>query len=236
MSSHEAQGTRQVVTELVVTVAIPSVLLMFASGDDRLGPLWGLVVALLFPLGWGVYGMLRAGRVSALAVIAFVSIGLTGGVGLFQLEARWIALKEAAVPLLLGLAAIGTAHTRWALVPTLLDRLLDPERVDAALHEQGTADRWQRLTVSSTRRIGAVFVVSAAVTWVLARVMVTSQAGTTAFNEELGRFTAVSFPAIALPMMVGMAWVLKGVLDGLEACTGAEVDDLLRTTPEGDSG
>ncbi len=69
---------------------------------------------------------------------------------------------------------------------------------------------------------------SAVGNYALARYLVVSPAGTPAFNEELGRLTALSFPVLMVPMMLGMAWVLKGVLDALEELSGKEVDELLR--------
>ncbi len=221
-------STGEVVAELMVTVALPSAVLMLGSGEARLGPLWGLVVALSMPLIWGVIGAVRQGSVSGLAVIAFVSIALTGGVGLLELEARWIAIKEAAVPLIMGLAVIATATTRLSVVPILFERLMDAERVEQALEAQGTAERHRALTTRASRWVGLLFLGSSILTYALARFMVTSQAGTAPFNEELGRFTVLSVPAVAVPVMLGMLRVLWGVVDGLEAHTGLDFEELIR--------
>jgi hypothetical protein len=219
---------REVFVELVVTVVIPALVLTLLSGPERLGPSWGLVLALLAPIGWGVAGIVRRGRVSGLAVLALFSVLLTGGVGLFELEPGWIAVKEATLPCVIGVGTMLSAKTRWAVMPTVLEVVLDEERVDAALGSDDKRLQWQRALQRGTVWVGALFFVSAFGNYALARWLVVSPAGTTAFNEELGRLTALSFPVLMLPMMAGMAWVLKGVLDRLEALTGEEVDALLR--------
>ena len=41
--------------DLLVSLIIPSLILMKLSGDDALGATSALLVALAFPLGWGLY-------------------------------------------------------------------------------------------------------------------------------------------------------------------------------------
>jgi hypothetical protein len=113
-------------------------------------------------------------------------------------------------------------------LPSVLDVALDPEAVASALPAPEGPARWQEVMEQGSRKVGALFVLSAVGNYALARYLVVSPSGTPAFNEELGRLTALSLPVLMLPMMLGMAWVLKGVLDRLEELTGTEVDDLLR--------
>ncbi len=40
---------------LLFNIAIPSLILAKASTPERLGPVWGLVNALAFPLGYGIW-------------------------------------------------------------------------------------------------------------------------------------------------------------------------------------
>jgi hypothetical protein len=51
-------------------------------------------------------------------VLGLVSILLTGGIGLLQLDTRWLAVKEAAIPGLIGLAVLMSTRTRYPLVKT----------------------------------------------------------------------------------------------------------------------
>ncbi|HHO50837.1 MAG TPA: hypothetical protein ENK18_08150, partial [Deltaproteobacteria bacterium] len=60
---------RWAVAELVATVALPTVALIWLTDAERLGPLYGLGAALVPPILWSIVSMIRERRVSALAVI-----------------------------------------------------------------------------------------------------------------------------------------------------------------------
>lgn len=65
--------------------------------------------------------------------------------------------------------------------------------------------------------------------YLLARWVVTSPAGTEAFNEELGRLTLLSYPIIAIPSMLMMMGLLFWLARGAKALTGLDLHDMLRT-------
>lgn len=217
---------RETLVELVCNVVAPTVVLLFLSGEGRLGPALGVVVALAFPLAHAAVTVARTRAASPLTLLAVVGVLLTGGIALLELDVRWFALKEAAVPALFGLGVTATAGTRWSVLEVMLARVLHVERVREALAERGTTARFAERLARSTRRVGAVFLASSAATLVLARWMVTSPTGSEAFAAELGRYTAMSFPAVGLPTALGMALVLRTLLAGLEEDTGRVLDDL----------
>ena len=64
--------------------------------------------------------------------------------------------------------------------------------------------------------------------WVLARWIVTSPAGTEAFNAELGRLTLLSYPAIALPSMAMMIALMFWLARGAKQLTGLELGQMMR--------
>lgn len=84
--------------DLLVSIIIPSVILMKLSGDEYLGNTWALLIGLAFPLGWGLFELVRYRKKNFIAVLGVISVGLTGGIGLMEIDAQWLAVKEAAVP------------------------------------------------------------------------------------------------------------------------------------------
>ena len=52
-------------------------------------------------------------------------------------------------------------------------------------------------------------------------------AGTAAFNEELGRMTALSFPVIAVPATLVMIGAMLYLFRGIRQLTGLNLDDIL---------
>lgn len=225
---------REAIEELCLNLVAPTVVLIWMSGPERLGPALALILALTFPLAHIALSLWRSWgsglQISPLAAIALPSILLTGGIGLFELDTRWFAWKEASFPLVMGLAAIGSTATRWPAIPFLLSRLLDMNRLNARLQARGTARLAERRMLRTTWALGAWMMVSALLTFALARALVHSPTGTPGFNEELGRYTAWSFPAVGLPVALGMAWSLRGLLLGLEEDAGTPIEELLPAT------
>lgn len=212
--------------ELAATVVLPTVVLVGLSGPERLGPTLGLVVALAFPIAWGVYSMVRDRQISTLSVIAIVGVLLTGSVGLLELDPSWFAVKEAAIPFLIGALTMATASTRFALLPVVLDRLFDDVRLHEALGDK--RPDYDALTRRGTIIAGAVVMAGGVVSYILARIIVTSPTGTSAFASELGTHTTLSFLLVGLPTTVAMAFVLRDVLVKLHGMTGIDPETLFR--------
>lgn len=135
------------------------------------------------------------------AVLGTISVLLTGGIGLLDLDNRWLAVKEAAIPDLLGLVVAGSAFTRRPLACLLLYNrtIFDAERIDAALAARGNTAAFEVRLRAATWVLGGAFFFASAMNDALAKRIVTSAAGTAAFSEEPGRLTLLSYPMIAVP-------------------------------------
>jgi hypothetical protein len=216
--------------EIGVTILVPALVLMKFSGTDSLGPLKALLVALAFPLAWGLWQAYAERKVSWMAVLGVVSTLLTGGIGLLKLDAQWLAVKEAAVPGLIGLVILGSVWAHKPLIHLLVfnAQLFDVERVNQALAARGNAHTFAQRLRTGTLLLAGTFFFSAVANYVLARWVVTSPAGTEAFNQELGRLTLLSYPVIALPstlmMMALMFWLARQA----RLLTGLDLGDLLQ--------
>jgi hypothetical protein len=216
--------------EIAVTIVLPGIVLMQASSADRLGPAGALVAALSLPLGWGLWDAVRRRRLNWLALLGVVGTLMTGGIGLMQLDAHWLAVKEATVPALMGLVILGSAWTRRPLIHALVfdAALLDTDRINALLAERRTTVAFTLRLRQGTLALGAVFLVSAAANYALARWIVHSPAGTEAFNQELGRLTLLGWPLISLPMMLALMGLLYWLADGARRLTGLPYGELFK--------
>ena len=221
-------GSRETWLEIGLNVVAPTLVLMFASGEDRLGPALALVLALAFPVVHGVRALARSESISPFTLLALISVGLTGGIGLLELDVGWFAWKEAALPLVMGLLAMWTTRTERPAMLLLLERLLDEEKTAEALDTPAKKEAWRRHASRATLGLGLMYVLSGVASFVLARWLVTSPTGTEAFNVELGRMTALSFPVIGLPTMVGTAAVLFVFNRGVHQDVGLQIDELLQ--------
>jgi hypothetical protein len=154
---------------------------------------------------------------------------LTGGIGLLKLDAGWLAVKEAAVPALIGLVILGSIWARRPLIHLLVFNasLFDVDRVTAALVARGKLAAFETRLRQGTAVLAGTFFFSSVANYVLARWVVTSPAGTEAFNQELGRLTLLSYPVIAIPstlMMMALLWWLARQARSL---TGLDMGEML---------
>jgi hypothetical protein len=216
--------------EIAVTILLPAIVLMQLSKPDRLGTTWALVLALAFPLAWGLREAVTRRKLSWLALLGVVSTLLTGGIGLLKVDPYWLAVKEAAVPSLIGLAILGSNWTRWPLIRILVfnPQLFDVQKVEAALKARGTTVPFELRLRAGTLWLAGTFFFSAVANFLLTRWIVRSPAGSEAFNEELGRLTLMSYPIIALPSMVMMMGLMWWLAQGAKKLTGMELGDMLR--------
>jgi len=213
--------------ELIVTIVVPAVILM--QGSKTLGAVGALLLALAFPLGWAVRGFVRERKVGFMPVLGIVSTLLTGGIGLLKLDPQWLAVKEAAVPGLIGLAVLGSMYTRYPLVRVLVfnRQIFDVDRIQQALTLRGTQVPFELRLRRGTLLLAGTFFFSAVMNYFLARWIVNSPAGSDAFNAELGRLTLLSYPIIALPSMAMMVGILYDLARGARALTGLTLEQML---------
>lgn len=213
---------------LLFTIIIPVVILTRFSGEGDLGPDRGLALALAFPIGWAIWEFSRERRIGAAPVIGVVSVLLTGGFRLFDIPPRWFAVKEAAVPAALALAILISAWIGKPLARVFLNQVLDGERIRARLLERGTLDEYEQRTAKATFLLAAAFLLSAALNFILARIVVTSDPGTDAFNSELGRMTALSYPVITIPVMIVLVGTIWYIMSTVTKLTGLQAEDMMK--------
>lgn len=213
---------------LVCNAVFPAVVMTTLGKEHRLGPVWALLLALSLPLGYGIYDLVRRRKWNVFSIIGVVSIGLTGGLGLLKISGFWFAVKEAAVPLVLGLAVPLTLKTRQPLVRELVcnDQVLNLPKVEAALDASGARPAFEGLLARVSWIIAGSFALSAVLNFSLAIWILKSPPGTPEFTAELGRMTALSYPVITLPTMVVMVYAMWQLLTGLERITGLRGDEL----------
>lgn len=215
--------------DLLVSIIIPSVILMKFSGDEYLGNVNALVIGLAFPLGWGLFELIRYHKKNFIAVLGLISVGLTGGIGLLELDAGWLAIKEAAIPAIIGLAVLVSTRTKYPLVRTLLynPSVLDVAKIQRSLEEHRCVDEFEERLQKASYFFAGTFLFSSIMNYILAKWIVVSPSGTQAFNEELGQMTLVSYPMIAIPSMVMMMLIFYYLWRTIRRLTGFTLDEVM---------
>ncbi|BAC97589.1 conserved hypothetical protein [Vibrio vulnificus YJ016] len=230
MSNTTAKKSNPLV-EILVNVFVPSFILMKFSGEEHLGTALALVVALLFPIVYGGMDLIRNKKFNFISALGFVSVLLTGGIGLLELDTKWLALKEALIPGLIGLAVFGSTFTRYPLMQKMVlnDTVLNLDLITQRLKERGKTDAFERCLMSSNYLFASTFAFSSVMNYFLATWIVTSPAGTVEFNEELGKLTLYSYPVIAIPSMLMMFGIFYYVWRQIRSMTSLETEQIFHT-------
>jgi hypothetical protein len=220
---------------LLFNVAVPTIVLTKFSTDKWLGPLWGLVVALAFPIGYGLYDFAVRKKANTLSILGFVSVLLSGGMGLFKADGFWFAVKDAVLPTCIGAFVLFSMRTKTPLLREMIfnDQLLDVPRVEAALAERGQAAAFEALMRRSSAWLAVSFIASAPVNFALARYILHSPPGTPEFNAELGRMHLIVWPVIVVPSMIALMIIFWKLLSGLAQLSGLTIDEILKAEPKG---
>ncbi len=218
---------------LLCNVAIPAVILAALSGPRWLGATWGLVIALAFPVGYGIYDFAARRRWNFISIIGFISVLFSGGFGLLKVAGFWFAVKDAAIPTVIGLVILASMRAKTPLLTELLynPQVIDVERVDAALVARANQAAFTGLLRRSTGWLSLSFFASAVLNYALARHLLTGPPGTEIFNAQLAKMQVLSWPVIVVPGMAMMMLIFWRLLHGIRALTGLTRDDIFKSPP-----
>lgn len=229
MSTHNTKTHPQhPFLDLLVSIIIPSVVLMKFSGENNLGARGALVVALAFPLCWGLFELLKYKKYNFIALLGLVSVLLTGGIGLLKIDPQWLAVKEAAIPGLIGIGVLISTYTRYPLIKALVynPNVLNTEKIHEKLVEKNTVKIFEDHLLRATYFLSGTFFFSSFMNYILAKWIVVSSTGSTAFNEELGRLTLLSYPVIVIPSMIMMGALFYYLWRTIKDLTGLTLEEV----------
>ncbi len=223
---------------MAFNIILPALILSKLSDADRLGPNLSLIAALSLPLGYFLWDFAKTRKANFISILGFVSILLTGGLGLLQLDGIWFAVKEAAIPGLIAVALIGSLWTKYPLVRTVLynDKIINVEEVNAELIRANNVPAFNKLLVVTTWILAMSFVLSSILNFALAVFLLKSPTGTVEFNKELAEMTALSWPVIVVPSMIVTMLALWKMLSGIKKLTGLEIEAIFKAPPPKKNG
>ena len=225
-------GFSHLLFELTVSIILPTIILKKLSDSAHLGPVWSLVLALSLPLGYGIYRFVKDKQPGFVPVLGFIGILLTGGIGLLQLDPKYIAIKEAAIPFIIGVATIISLKTPYPLVKTFLfsSQIMQVDKINSALAAKGNLEQFNRSLEVATYILAVSFLVSSILNYVLAKIIVTSPAGTPEFNDQLGTMNLLSYPVIMIPCMIIMVVAMMYLFSRITKMTGLTIEEIMHET------
>ena len=214
---------------LAANIAIPALIL--SKGADwvpQISPVARLVIALAFPCAYFVYDYVRTRKTNFISILGFAGTLLTGGVGLFRLAPIWVAVKEAAIPALIAIALLISRKTVRKFL--FNERVFDVSAIESAVSERGTFDVFDLALRRSSWLLFLSFALSAVLNFALARWIVVSDPAENldAFNAEIGKMLALSWPVIVAPCIVFAGAALFVLVRGITTASAIPLEKLLR--------
>ncbi len=213
---------------LLINVIIPSVILTKLSDSKYLGPFYGLILSLCFPILYGLYEFIKDKKLNFFSALGFVSILLTGGIGLFQLDKKWMVIKETGIPLLIGLVVLISEFFNKSFMRAFLNQILNIEFIDKAFAEKGYSEIFEKRIKVASYLLGSTFFISAILNYFVAEIILKGAPGTAEFNESLGKMTAISFPVISLPMTIMFGLIIYYLFHSIKKYTDVDLESVFR--------
>lgn len=231
-------------------LALP--ILFLRKGNDWFGPILSkkldisqestllasimLVIAISFPIGYGIWDYVKRKKLNFISILGALSALLTGGIGLIPgATVRMFAIKEAALPALLGILTVITLKTKRPLVHLFLynPEVIKVDLVNQKLIERGTKKNFDLLLKKCTWLIALTFIMSAVLNYFLSRWIVTTEPALdkSSFNDEVGTMMGWSFPIISLPCMVVSGYAFWLLIKGIQNFTGMQFEEALAHGP-----
>jgi len=236
---------------IIVNVLLPVIILSHVSKDPsldgakvwHLGPMKALLIAILIPLGYGIYHYLKTKEFNLFSAVGLLSVVLTGGVTLYLWNedgsvksdaALWFGLKEAIQPLIIGSVVLISHRTKGPLFREFIynQSIFDIGRIENAVSEKKIEDPYNKLIYQNTLIFCGSFVISAILNLFLAHYFLGSldfsaHNAQELYNQGVAKITGWGFVVIGLPLFVIAAYIIFKHAKDLQKLTGLEKEDVL---------
>ena len=227
---------------IMVNVLIPVIALSLLSKEEgklwHIGPLWGMIVAVAFPVIYGIYDLISNQKMNFFSILGVASILLTGGITLYVWNedgtvkpnaAFLFAIKEATIPITFGMAILTSHWTTKPLVRVFIytSELFNVERIEEYVQERKKTVDYQKLLFSTTVIIAGSFFLSAILNYGLAmHFLVGSEHSRIAYNVAIGKLTGWGFLVIGLPSILISLVAMWRLIKCLQKITGLESQEI----------
>jgi hypothetical protein len=241
---------------ILVNVLIPVLILSFLSKDPALqaklgktahfwhiGPLKAIVLALLLPLGYGIWHFIQTKKGNFFSVLGLISVALSGGLTLYLWNADGtvkpnagflFGVKEGLIPLVLAVAIWNSGRTENPMVRVFLynDTIFDIPKIESKVAETATRSGYDSLLIGANRIFALSFVLSAVMNvglaqWFFRGFNSLAPDALENYNAIIGKVQIAGFAAIGVPLMGILFLILNRLLKGLRELTGMTDDELM---------
>lgn len=238
MTSTTKQQGENPLLSLVCNIVLPVLILSKVSKYGEHGPEIALGLALLFPLGYGIWDYSRRKTRNFVSILGFVNVLFTGVFALLELEGNWFAVKEASLPAAIGLVVLGSAFTKKPLIEAILfnPQLMQVDKIHSRLDENGNREHFHKHLKISTFFLSGSFFFSSLLNLFLALYIFSpissalpSPERKLQLNQQIADMHAYSVVVITIPSMLVLMGILWFLITGIKKLTGFSFEELMHT-------
>jgi hypothetical protein len=241
---------------VLVNVLIPVLALSYLSKDPEfqraigkavqpwhIGPVKALMVALAFPIAYGIRHFIKTRKANFFSALGLFSVLLTGGLTIFLWNEDGtikpngdvlFGLKEASIPLILGIAVIGSHFTSTPLIRTFLysDTMFDIARIEKEIDAHNARPDYVKIIFQATLLFAASFFISALLNFGLAVHFLgdldpSAPNARVLYNSQVAKLTGWGFAVIGLPMLIFLFITLRRMITQLSRLTGLKEEEIM---------
>lgn len=219
---------------LAFNILFPILILKYLT--ERIGALPTLVLALAFPVGYGIYDGLKRKKANVFSILGMTNVLLTGGLAVLGLGGIWFSIKEAAFPALVGLFVFLSAYSQKPFIKTLFvnPQLINIDLLMEKLQQNQKETEFAQLMKTSTMWLSCSFFLSAILNFTLAtRIFLPlkegldSTAQSVALNHQIADMTKWAMIVILLPSMAFLFLIFWRLLKKLSQLSGLTTEEIL---------
>lgn len=202
------------------------------------GPVLTLIVALIFPLGFGLFEYIYHHKKSMISVLGIINVLIGGGFTLLKLEGHWFAVKEAAFPGLIGIFVFLSPYISKPFIESLFlnPEVMNSELIQKIVNEKGIQNHLNSLLRKSNHFFALSFFLSGIINyWLALKIFLPIDPSLSetlrgqALNEQLAEMHSKGILFIAVPSLIISMSLLFYFLNKLEILTGLKKEELMKS-------
>lgn len=256
MATPTQQKQEHPLANILINVIIPVLVLSYLSKDPDLqeklgkvakpwhiGPLKAMILALLLPLGYGVWHYIQTRKGNLFSALGLISVLLSGGLTLYLWNANGtvkpnagilFGIKEGLIPLVLGVAILMSHRAPTPLIRVFLynDSIFDIPKIEKRVDELAARADYEKLLLGATKLFAASFFLSSIMNLLLAQWFfrgfnASAIDALEVYNAIIARLTGWGFAVIGVPILLFLFFTLRSLLKGLGKLTGFKDEELM---------
>ena len=222
-------------------IIVPTLFLNKGNEWTSLSPFWILLIALAFPFFYGLKDLISDKKINFISILGLLNTGLTGGLALLESEGLFFAIKEAAIPLVLGFFCIFSVFLQKPVMEWLLfsSSLFNKKRIEEQLLLKKEQKNFKKLMKQSTLVLSSSFFLSAFLNfWIAFSIFMeeidpalSPVTRATIRNHQIADMTWKGYVFIALPLMFITVLTMLWVYNKLHRFTDLSLEEMLGKTP-----